>query len=175
MTLSKPQSGEYLEHFEEYIREVPEGELISLLELQPEEAMLKLGTLSDEAGNYKYAEGKWSLKEVLGHITDTERVMSYRLLRIARGDKTPLPGFNEELFVSHANFERLSIQQLLKDFTTVRKATLSLIRQLDDEAWQRAGTASGGPVSSRALAYIIAGHAIHHFRIIRERYLIGHM
>jgi len=171
MTLSKPQPEEYLEHFEPYIREVPEGELISLLELQPEEAMLKLGALSNEAGNYKYAEGKWSLKEVLGHITDTERVMSYRLLRIARGDQTPLPGFNEELFVNHANFERLSIQQLLKDFITVRNSTLSLVRQLDGEAWQRVGTASGGPVSSRALAYIIAGHAIHHFRIIRERYL----
>ncbi|GAA0135835.1 DinB family protein [Paenibacillus sp. YSY-4.3] len=171
MTLSKPQPGEFPEHFGAYIREVPEGELLTLLELQPEEAMLKLGALSDEAGNYKYAEGKWSLKEVLGHITDTERVMSYRLLRIARGDKTPLPGFSEELFVSHANFERLSIQQLLKDFTAVRKSTLSLIRQLDDEAWQRVGIACGEPVSSRALAYIIAGHAIHHYRIIRERYL----
>lgn len=171
MTLSKPQPGEYAAHFEEYIREVPEGQLMSLLELQPEEAMLKLGTLSDEAGNYKYAEGKWSLKEVLGHISDTERVMSYRLLRIARGDKTPLPGFDEELFVSHANFERLSILQLLKEFSLVRSSTLSLVRQLDDEAWQRIGTASGEPVSSRALAYIIAGHATHHFRIIRERYM----
>ncbi|WP_055107511.1 DinB family protein [Paenibacillus ihumii] len=171
MTLSRPQPGEYAAYFEEYIREVPEGQLMSLLELQPEEAMLKLGTLSDEAGNYKYAEGKWSLKEVLGHISDTERVMSYRLLRIARGDKTPLPGFNEELFVSHANFERLSILQLMKEFSLVRSSTLSLVRQLDDEAWQRIGTASGEPVSSRALAYIIAGHATHHFRIIRERYM----
>lgn len=171
MKLSKPQLGEYPEHFEEYIREVPESQLLSLLELQPEEAMLKLGTLSEEAGNYKYDEGKWSLKEVLGHINDTERVMSYRLLRIARGDKTPLPGFSEELFVSHANFDRLSIIQLLKDFSTVRNATLTLARQLDDEAWQRTGTASGELISSRALAYLIAGHAKHHFRIIRERYL----
>lgn len=171
MKLSKPQIGEYPEHFEEYIREVPESQLLSLLELQPEEAMLKLGTLSEEAGKYKYAEGKWSLKEVLGHITDTERVMSYRLLRIARGDKTPLPGFSEELFVSHANFDRLSIIQLLKDFSTVRNATLTLARQLDDEAWQRTGTACGETISSKALAYIIAGHAKHHFRIIRERYL----
>ncbi|WP_110932211.1 DinB family protein [Paenibacillus bouchesdurhonensis] len=171
MKLSKPQLGEYPEHFEEYIREVPESQLLSLLELQPEEAMLKLGTLSEEAGNYKYDEGKWSLKEVLGHINDTERVMSYRLLRIARGDKTPLPGFSEELFVSHANFDRLSIIQLLKDFSTVRNATLTLARQLDDEAWQRTGTASDELISSRALAYLIAGHAKHHFRIIRERYL----
>ncbi|MNJ37083.1 DinB superfamily protein [compost metagenome] len=171
MKLSKPQLGEYPEHFEEYIREVPESQLLSLLELQPEEAMLKLGTLSEEAGNYKYDEGKWSLKEVLGHINDTERVMSYRLLRIARGDKTPLPGFSEELFVSHANFDRLSIIQLLKDFSTVRNATLTLARQLDDEAWQRTGTASGELISSRALAYLIAGHAKYHFRIIRERYL----
>lgn len=171
MKLSKPQLGEYPEHFEEYIREVPESQLLSQLELQPEEAMLKLGTLSEEAGNYKYDEGKWSLKEVLGHINDTERVMSYRLLRIARGDKTPLPGFSEELFVSHANFDRLSIIQLLKDFSTVRNATLTLARQLDDEAWQRTGTASDELISSRALAYLIAGHAKHHFRIIRERYL----
>lgn len=171
MTLSKPQPGEYPAYFGEYIREVPEGQLLSLLELQPEEAMLKLGTLSEEAGNYRYADGKWSLKEVLGHVTDTERVMSYRLLRIARGDQTPLPGFEEELFVSHANFDRLSILQLLKDFSTVRKSTLSLIQQLDDDAWLRTGTASGESISSRALAYLIAGHAIHHLRIIRERYL----
>ncbi|AZK46929.1 DinB family protein [Paenibacillus lentus] len=171
MKLSKPLIGEYPQHFEEYIRDVPESQLLSILELQPEEVMLKLGTLSEEAGNYKYAAGKWSLKEVLGHVTDTERVMSYRLLRIARGDKTPLPGFSEELFVSYANFDRLSILQLLKDFSTVRGATLALIRQLDDEAWQRTGTACDELISCRALAFIIAGHAKHHFKMIRERYL----
>ncbi|WP_019636182.1 DinB family protein [Paenibacillus fonticola] len=171
MIVSKPGPGEYPDYFEGYIHKVPDGQLLSLLEFQPEEAMLKLGTLSEENGNYKYADGKWSLKEVLGHINDTERIMSYRLLRIGRGDCTPLSGFDEELFVRHGHFDRLSIVQLLKDFAAVRNSTLSLVRQLDEEDWQRIGNANGGPVSARALVFIIAGHAIHHFKIIRERYL----
>ncbi|WP_410768103.1 DinB family protein [Fontibacillus sp. BL9] len=169
--LEKPQTGEYATHFETYIQKVPEGNLPSLLEKQVDEVIRLLGNLSEEDGAYRYAEGKWSLKEVLGHISDTERIMSYRLLRIARGDTTPLPGFEENLFVSHAHSDRLSVNELLQDFAAVRIATLSLIRQLDDEAWERIGTFSDNPGSARALAYIIAGHAIHHFAIIQERYL----
>lgn len=169
--LEKPQAGEYAAHFEPYIQKVPEGNLSSLLEKQVDEVIQRLGQITEEQGSYRYAEGKWSLKEVLGHISDTERIMSYRLLRIARGDTTPLPGFEENLFVTHAHADRQTVNALLQDFAAVRIATLSLIRQLDDEAWARIGTFSDHPGSARALAYIIAGHSIHHFNIIEERYL----
>ncbi|WP_082207728.1 DinB family protein [Paenibacillus macerans] len=171
MMLTKPQAGEYAEHFTVYIDKVPEGDLLELLQTQPAFAKEEWGSLTEEQGNYRYAEGKWSLKEVLGHISDTERVMSYRLLRISRGDTTPLPGFDEELFVRHSTFARQPVCALLHDFSVVRESTLSLIRQLDDEAWLRQGNASGVTISARALAYVIAGHAQHHLSMIRERYL----
>ncbi|GGH26061.1 DinB family protein [Paenibacillus segetis] len=168
--LIRPQEGEFLSHFQVYIDQVPEGDLLVLFQQQPEQLLQELSVISDEQANFRYAEGKWSLKEVLGHIADTERIMSYRLLRIARGDTTPLPGFEEGLFVSNGQFDQRSVTELLQDFVVVRKSTLSLVQNLDDSAWIRIGTASGGPVSVRALAYIIYGHALHHFKIIRERY-----
>lgn len=169
--LMRPNANEYPHYFESYINEVPEGEVSAFLEQQIEDAYRQFGNLSEEQGLYRYAEGKWSIKEVLGHITDTERIMSYRLLRIARGDTTPLPEFSEELFVNNANFDNRSIEDLLDDFTSVRSSTLSLISHLSDEAWLRIGTFSGQQGSARALAFIVAGHALHHFNVIRERYL----
>lgn len=169
--LSRPNANEYPHYFESYINKVPEGELRAFLGQQIEDAWSQLSNLSEEQGCFRYAEGKWSAKEVLGHITDTERIMSYRLLRIARGDTTPLPGFNEELFVSHANFDSRTVEDLFDEFTIVRTATLSLMNHLSDEAWLRMGAFSGEQGSARALAYIIAGHALHHFNVIRERYL----
>ncbi|WP_334071840.1 MULTISPECIES: DinB family protein [Paenibacillus] len=169
--LGKPQAGEFADHFTPYIELVPEGDLLSLLEKQVEEVIALLGPITEEQAHYRYAEGKWSLKEVLGHVADTERVMSYRLLRIARGDTTPLPGFDESLFASHANADARSVNELLQDFAAVRIATVSLMRQLDDTAWQRLGVFSNHPGSARALGYIIAGHAIHHLNIVKERYL----
>lgn len=168
--LIKPQPGEYGEHFATYINQVPEGDVLAFLEAQAKLLREEWAGVSEAQANYRYAEGKWSVKEVLGHMTDTERIMSYRLLRIARGDTTPLPGFDEELFARHAGFDRLTLEELLRGFEIVREATLALARQLDDAAWVRTGTAAGGPASARAFAYIIAGHAEHHARILRERY-----
>jgi len=169
--LSRPKSEEYLPHFQPYVDLVPEGNLLELLQEQTSQIVERLASVTEEQGNYRYAEGKWSLKEVLGHITDTERIMSYRLLRIARGDTTPLPGFEEQLFVSNAGSDRFTLEELLEDFQVVRVATLSLIRRLDETAWQRMGHYGGGEGSARSLGYIIAGHTIHHLNIINERYL----
>lgn len=169
--LARPLTGEFPDHFEGYINEVPEGSVLALLQAQIEEAQASFGSLTEEQGSFRYAEGKWSLKEVLGHISDTERVMSYRLLRIARGDTTPLPGFEEELFVSHANFDNRTVQDLLDEFAVVRTSTISLVKHLTDEAWLRVGSYSGDNGSARGLVYIIAGHALHHFKIINERYI----
>lgn len=169
--LTRPQQGEYAVYFTPYIQSVPEGDVLAYLEKQVDEVIALLGGISEEEGAYRYAEGKWSLKEVLGHVSDTERIMSYRLLRIARGDTTPLPGFSENDFVSHANFDHATVNELLQDFAAVRIATLSLVRKLDDEAWSRVGTFSDNPASARAVAYVIAGHATHHLNIIKDRYL----
>lgn len=168
---TRPLEGEYADHFKPYIQLVPEGDVLAYLEKQVDEVIALLGAITEEQGAYRYAEGKWSLKEVLGHVSDTERIMSYRLLRIARGDKTPLPGFDENDFISVANFDQYTVNELLQDFAAVRIATLSLVRKLDEEAWARVGTFSGNPGSARALAYIVAGHATHHLNIIKERYL----
>lgn len=169
--LERPLAGEYGSHFEPYVEKVPDVDLAVLLESQIEECIQLLSGISEEQSKFRYAEGKWSLKEVLGHIADTERIMSYRLLRIARGDKTPLPGFEENLFVAHSQADTRSMNDLLQDFAAVRIATLSLFRQLDDEAWMRVGNASGHDTTARAIAYIIAGHAIHHMGIMKDRYL----
>lgn len=169
--LERPLAGEYGSHFEPYIKKVPDVDLTVLLESQIEEFIQLLSGGSEEQAKFRYAEGKWSLKEVLGHIADTERIMSYRLLRIARGDKTPLPGFEENLFVAHAQADARSMNDLLQDFAAVRIATLSLFRQLDDEAWMRVGNTSGYDITARATAYVIAGHAIHHMGIMKDRYL----
>lgn len=117
-----------------------------------------------------YAPGKWSIKEVAGHIVDTERIMAYRLLRIARGDSTPLPGFEQDDYVRDGNFASRTLANLIEEFRLVRAATLALLQGLDGEALVRRGLADGKPVSARALAYIIAGHERHHLDILQQRY-----
>jgi len=147
--------------------------LLHILERQQQETVSLVDELTEEQGYYRYAPDKWSLKEALGHIVDNERIMSYRLLRIARGDTTPLPGYDQDVLVPGARFDLFPLAQLVEDYIAVRKATLTLLRGLTDEAWLRKGTASNVTISARALACVIAGHEIHHIRIIRERYLNG--
>ena len=122
-------------------------------------------------GDFRYAPGKWSLKDVLGHINDTERIMSYRALRIARADQTPMEGFEQDDYVRNAPFAQLSLSDLIEDYIAVRRATISLFRNLDEAAWTRRGVASKNEVTVRALAYVIAGHELHHRKIIEEKYL----
>ncbi|AWB45235.1 DinB family protein [Paenibacillus sp. CAA11] len=169
--LTKPEVGEYADYYGEYIASVPETGLIQVLEQQLEDYASVLSGLSAEQAGFRYAEGKWSIKEVVGHATDTERIMAYRLLRIARGDTTELAGFNEVEFVNHSGFEERELTDLLEEQRAVRQATLVLIQSLSEEAWYRKGIASGYGVTVRALAYIIAGHTEHHLNIIKDRYL----
>ncbi|RUT36317.1 DinB family protein [Paenibacillus zeisoli] len=171
MSIQRPSIGEYSSFYESYILALPEGDILAFLNSQINEFSELLQSLTEEKANYRYAEGKWSIKEVLGHINDTERIMSYRLLRIARGDKTPLAGFNESDYVAYAGSERLSVSDLLAEFSAIRTATLLLAKQLDDEAWKRTGTANGAEITARAVIYVLAGHAAHHLNLIRERYL----
>jgi hypothetical protein len=150
---------------------VPAGDIAMVLEQQMGDTETLLGGLGDEQGNYRYAPGKWSVKEVIGHLIDSERVFAYRALRIARNDKTPLPGFEQDDYVAAGGFDRRSLADLAREFEHVRNATLDLIRPLSKEAFDRRGVANNAEVSVRALVWIIAGHELHHKEVLRRRYL----
>lgn len=164
-----PLEEEYAGDFGEYIRLVPEGNIIDILLAQEKQMTELLASLSESQGAYRYAEGKWTLKEVVGHITDGERIMTYRLLRFARGDQTPLPGYDQEVFMPP--FGSWTTAQLAEDYRAVRQSTITLLRGLPAEAWSRKGTANNVSITARALAYVIAGHELHHMGVIRNRYL----
>ncbi|SEB70727.1 DinB family protein [Paenibacillus sp. GP183] len=167
----RPASNEYAAYHEQYVSLVPEGDLLQLMSQQIKETTDLLRNITDAQGEYRYAPGKWSLKEVIGHMSDTERIMSYRLLRFSRGDQTPLPGFEQDTYVNGAAFELHSVQDLLEELTAVRHATLYQLHGLTDEAWGRAGKFSNNDVTVKGIAYIIAGHQLHHRKIIEELYL----
>lgn len=169
--LKKPLRDEYPAYYENYIGLVPDGELTDILNTQIQDMITLFSSVDETQANYRYAENKWTLKEVIGHITDTERIMSYRLLRIARGDQTPLSGYDDEHYVREASFHSRSLSDLLEELVAVRYSTVSLIKGLNENTWPRKGIANNGEITVRALAYIIAGHELHHVKIIKERYL----
>jgi uncharacterized damage-inducible protein DinB len=169
-TIARPETGEYFEYYERYINRVPPGGALETLTRQIELTLRLLSPLSDAEALKRYAPGKWSVKEVVGHMTDAERVFCYRALRFARADRTELPGFDENAYVPAASFDARPLAALLEEFADVRRATVSLYRGLDEKALRRAGVASGHDVSVRALAYIIAGHEIHHVEVLKDRY-----
>lgn len=169
--LQKPKAEEYPEFYAKYIALVAESNLLEVLKTQYHMLNEQTKGLSDEQGKFRYADGKWSIKELLGHTADTERIMCYRMLRVARGDRTSLPGFDENLFVENASFDELTMEELHEELSIVRQATLSLLKTLPAYAWERSGLANGNEISARALAYIIAGHTQHHLNVLAERYL----
>jgi len=167
---TRPGADEFAPYYGRYIDRVPDGDILELLEAQLPEVMDVLDDVGEDRAGYRYEPGKWSIREVIGHIADTERVMAYRAMRIARKDRTPLPGFDENDFVANANFETRTLLSLVDEWATVRRATQALLEGLDPSAADERGTASENPVSVRALAYIIHGHVLHHLTILRERY-----
>jgi hypothetical protein len=167
----RPDSSEYAPYYASYVAKVPDGDLLRTLEANIEETMAVLSALPEAKGNFAYAPGKWTLKEVVGHLSDAERVFSYRALRIARGDQVPLPGFDQQAWPPNAGANSRTLADLLGELRVVRASTLALFRHLPPESVGRVGTASDMPVSVRAIAWIIAGHERHHLGIIRERYL----
>ncbi len=167
----RPEANEYNPYYATYINLLHEGDIIQILEEQIKETNLLLKDISDSEGHFRYAPNKWSIKEVIGHIADTERIMAYRLLSIARGETTSLPGYNDDMYVLRAAFDKQSMEYLLSNLTIVRQATVHLLKSLDAEAWLQRGTANNSEVTIRALAYIIAGHELHHRKIIKERYM----
>jgi hypothetical protein len=174
MLISRPTSAEYNPFYETYLRLVPEG-ADPLAQLREQAGTLRalLAPLTDEQALYRYAPGKWSIKESLVHIIDTERIFSYRALRIGRGDDTPLPGFDQDSYVPASGADSRSLASIWAEYDAVRAATLVLFESFPAEAQARVGTASGGPMSLRAVAHILPGHEANHLALFRERYLPG--
>ncbi|WP_192820851.1 DinB family protein [Rufibacter sp. LB8] len=167
-----PAPGDYNPYFDNYISLVSSQEdIVKYLAEQPQKLQQLLGRVSASAADFAYEPGKWSIKQLLGHMNDTERIMAYRALCIARGEQVSLPGFDENLYVTNARFEDRALESLVTEHQAIRNATLALIKGLPPEATARRGNANGHPITVSALVYIIAGHEQHHLNILKERYL----
>lgn len=172
--LQRPAESEFNPYYGKYIARVPdEGDFVELLARTADETLEILRAIPENTASYKYGEGKWTIKEVVGHLCDAERIFSYRMLRIARADRTPLPGFDENAYVPAGQFSQRTLASLIEEFAAVRAATIALVAGLPSEGWLQSGTMSDSAVSARALAYIIAGHELHHREILLTRYLPG--
>ena len=169
MTINRPQQSEFAEFYAGYVSKVPESGPVAALKDQIS-TLEKLKSLPEDKANYAYADGKWSVKEVIGHCADAERVFAYRLTRIARGDKTPLAGFDENLWAKTAPHKRRPMRAVVDEMIAVRGATLALMESLDETAIANSTTANNKDITGRALCWIIAGHAGHHLGILHERY-----
>ena len=169
----RPEKDEYAEFYAGYISLVEETNIILALQNQVAEIENLFAAMTDEKSDFRYAAGKWTIKESLGHIVDTERVFAYRALRISRGDKTPLAGFEQNSYVANSNFSRTKFAALLEEFLLLRRANVLLFKNLSDEAWSKIGTASGAEISVRAIAFIMVGHVRHHTNILQTRYNLG--
>lgn len=168
--IDKPGASEYAPFYAGYIAKVPAGDVVEILDRQKDQIRRLSAATSSEQATFRYAAGKWSVREVLGHMTDAERVFGYRAFRIARGDETPLEGFDENEYVANSTFHERSLASLIDELVLVRDANLAIFRGLSPEEWKRTGTANGSPVSVRALAFILAGHLHHHLSLLRDRY-----
>ncbi|MGO4527922.1 DinB family protein [Paenibacillus sp. 2TAF8] len=166
----RPNKEEYAAFYEGYIHLVPEGNVIELLQKQAERVELSMRSLSEEKANFRYSDEKWSVKEVFGHLIDNERIMSGRLLRIARGDKTSLPGYDQDTFMQNNPFKTYTVVDLAEEYAAVRHSTLLLLRRLSPEDWMRTGLVNEYTASTRSIAYVITGHELHHLAILRDRY-----
>jgi|SRR5437867_3483442 len=167
----RPEPSEHAPYFAKYIDLVPEGDIVVILSSQIEGTLALLLTVPEGKAGLAYASGKWSIKEVVGHLIDTERVFAYRALRIGRNDKTPLPGFDGDHYVANTHFNARTLDSLMEELAAVRRAGIQLFKHFADEEWQRRGTANDSEISARAIAYTIAGHELHHREILKSRYL----
>jgi uncharacterized damage-inducible protein DinB len=168
---TRPAPDEYAPYYGTYINKVADGDVVQVLRGQFPGTLAYLRAIPESRGGHRYAEGKWSIREVVGHIADAERVFAYRALRFARNDSTPLPGFDENAFVANARFDDRTLASLIDEWAAVRAATAAQFDAFFPDEWLRGGTASGKHMSVRALAWVIAGHELHHLGVLRDRYV----
>lgn len=171
--MTRPLETEYATDYQGYVGHVTEEEILPVLRAQPDDLDVLLDRVTPDRETYRYAEGKWSIREIVGHLIDGERVFGYRAFCIARGESQNLPGFEQDDYLLRAPYDRIDLEDLLSEFRLVRLANIAMLRSLDEEAWARMGTANDNQVSVRALAFIMAGHARHHMGVLRERYGVG--
>jgi hypothetical protein len=167
----RPAAGDYADYYAGYVRRVPPGPILTILERQLEETLALLRPLEEEQAGFRYAPGKWSIREVVGHIIDTERILGVHALRFARGDGGPLPSFEQDDFVRSAGFDRRTLADLLEELRLVRASTIAFFRGLPAEALDRSGIEGGQRLVVRAVPFILAGHELHHRAVLLERYL----
>ena len=168
--MTRPAAEEYASWHASYVELVPDEDIMEAMEEQSSATQKLLAGIDDGRASYRYEAGKWSIKEVIGHICDAERILGYRALAVARGDQQPLPAFDEDSYVRHAGFDAWRIGDLAEQYALVRRTTIVFFRNLPDEAWGRRGTAGQAPVSVNGLAYVIVGHVRHHLQVLRDRY-----
>ncbi len=167
--LTRPERNEYSDFHADYVARVPEGNVIEILERQSKELQAFLRTLSEEQAEKRPAPGKWSIKQVIGHLCDGERVLAYRAMRVARGDQTPLPGYEQDDYVRESNANERPLADLAAEHEAVRRATIALFKSMPRDAWLRRGRANNSEVSARALAYITAGHEQRHLELMKKQ------
>ena len=172
-TTQRPGTDEYDQGYSGYVGLVPESDVMPILRAQSDEIRRIAAGLAPERETYRYAPGKWSVRDILGHIADGERVFGYRALCISRGDQASLPGFDQDDYVATANFDSWTAAELAEDFARLRASNLALFEHLTPAQWSQAGLANEKPVTVRALAFIIAGHTRHHLGVLRDRYSVG--
>ena len=170
MTNGQPLESEYAPYYQGYVAHVTEQEILPVLRSQPDALDVLLGRVPPERETYRYAEGKWSIREIAGHLIDGERVFGYRAFCIARGDRNNMPGFDQNEYILTSPYHRIDLEDLLSEFRLVRLSNIAMLRTLDDEFWMRVGTANDHQVSVRALAFIMAGHVRHHMGVLRDKY-----
>lgn len=173
LQISRPETGEFDSYYRRYVSLVDDGDIISTLNNQIAETLGLLGQIDEKKAGFRYASDKWSVKELVGHIIDTERIFAYRVLRIARGDRTPIEGYEQDDYIKNADFDNCRLADLTEEFALVRKSNVLMFKGLSERAWHRRGVANNKEITVRALAYISAGHLLYHVNILKERYLNG--
>lgn len=169
--MPRPVPGDYAEYYHGYIERVPDGDIVAFLDAQRVELCDFVRSMDESMGDFRYAEGKWTVKEVVGHVIDCERVFGCRALVFARGDRSPMPSMEQDDYVASGNFAARTLGDLADEFDALRSSHVVLFRSFGDEVWARRGTASGFEFTTNAIAWILAGHALHHAGVLEERYL----
>jgi len=170
LVIGRPDANEYAPYYGRYISLVVGNDILEILDEQRRQMVLLLSGRDQADGDFRYVPEKWRAKEVLGHVCDTERIFAYRALRISRGDQTPIEGFEQDDYVKNGPFGARSLADAIEDYIAVRRATISLFRNLDEAAWSRRGIANKNEINVRSIAYLIAGHELHHRRILEDKY-----
>ncbi len=169
--MNRPETHEFAPYYNTYISLIEGNDVLNVLSVQSAELRAAVAGMAEDRGSFTYEDGKWTIKELLSHILDGERIFAYRILRISRGDETPIEGFEQDDYIATSNANNRTFSDLLDEFELNRRSNILMVKNVDDEASKRIGTASGNPISVRAITYIMAGHVTHHLRVLNERYL----